>query len=380
VRVTLDVTAVPANPAGAGRYILELATALARRHDLGVELALICRSGDAARWEPLAPVHALSPRPRPLRLAWEQVRLPSALRRLGAEVHHSPHYTMPEAARLPRVVTVHDVSFFDHPEWHERSKVVLFRRAVRVASRHADAIVCVSQATADRLVVTCCPTVPVHVVTHGVDLRRFCPTEPSPGDDERALAPLDIRPPYVAFVGTIEPRKDIPTLVRAFDRMAEAHPELTLVLAGGDGWGLEPVEQALAVSRHRRRVLRPGYVPDEIVPALLRRAAAVAYPSLEEGFGLPALEALACGAPLVTTTGSAMQEVAAGAALLIAPGDADGLAAALDMLVRGDHAGAERRARGLAVAARHTWDACAEGHAAVYRAVHAAAAAAAPSA
>ena len=369
--VALDVSAVPANPSGAGRYTIDLATALSRRDD--VALTYVARTDDAARWEALSPgatVVAAAPRSRPVRLAWEQVRLPRLLRGLPVRVHHAPHYTMPEAADLPRVVTVHDLTFFDHPEWHERSKVTLFRRAIRVAARHAEAVVCVSRATADRLAELCPASCPVRVIPHGVDLGRFRP-EPQEGavDDASALAALGVRPPYVAFVGTVEPRKDVPTLVRAFDRMAPGHPELSLVLAGVDGWGSKGVDAAIAAAAHGDRVVRTGYVPDGIVPSLLRQAAAVAYPSLEEGFGLPALEALACGAPLVTTTGSAMEEMAAGAAMLVDPGDADGLAGVLDMLVRGDAGLDARRQRGFAVAARHTWESSGRAHAELYRAV-----------
>jgi glycosyltransferase involved in cell wall biosynthesis len=151
--------------------------------------------------------------------------------------------------------------------------------------------------------------------------------------------------------------------------MAIAHPELQLVLAGGDGWGAAEVAATIAAARHRQRILRTGYVTDEAIPALLRRAAAVAYPSQEEGFGLPALEALACGAPLVTTKGSAMEEVVGETALLVAPGDVEALAGALDMLVTGDARLAERRAGGIAIAAKHTWEACAEAHLEVYRSV-----------
>jgi glycosyltransferase involved in cell wall biosynthesis len=150
--------------------------------------------------------------------------------------------------------------------------------------------------------------------------------------------------------------------------MCAAHPGLSLVLAGGSGWGAVAVDRAIAESRSPDRIVRPGYVADAVVAALLRQAAAVAYPSLEEGFGLPALEALACGAPLVTTTGSAMQEVVQGAAVLVAPGDVDGLAGALDLLVRRDDGLPTRRTRGLAVAARHNWSASAAGHLDAYRA------------
>jgi glycosyltransferase involved in cell wall biosynthesis len=208
----------------------------------------------------------------------------------------------------------------------------------------------------------------VVVAPHGVDHTRFTPAPPSPDADEQVLAALGVHRPYVAFVGTVEPRKDVPSLVRAFDRIAGVHDSLHLVLAGAGGWKTEAVDGALALARHGDRVQRSGYVPDEAVPALLRNAAAVAYPSLEEGFGLPALEALACAAPLVSTTGSAMEEVAAGAALLVPPGDVEALAGALDMAVRQDTGLAARRDRGLAIAARHTWEASAARHTEAYRA------------
>lgn len=204
------------------------------------------------------------------------------------------------------------------------------------------------------------------VIPNGVDLDRF---RPSGGDDAETLRTLGVRQPYVAFVGTLEPRKDVPTLVRAFDRVAASHPDLSLVLAGAPGWGTKAVDQAVAEAQHGSRVVRLGYLDHEAVPMLLRQAAAVAYPSLSEGFGLPALEALACGAPLVTTMGSAMEEVAAGAALLVEPGDADGLAGALDMLARGDAGLAARRQSGLSVASRHTWTASADAHMDVYRSI-----------
>ena len=369
LRLGLDVSAVPADPRGAGRYTIDLAGALTRRDD--VEVTYISRRDDADRWRRLgsgAEVIAKAPSARPARLAWEQVRLPGILSHLPIQLHHSPHYTMPERSRLPRVVTIHDLTFFDHPEWHERSKVPVFRRAMRVAARHADALVCVSRTTAERLQAILDPVAPVHVVPHGVDLDRFRP-DGNPLADLALLAPLGVQPPYIVWVGTIEPRKDVPTLIRAFDVMASAHPELSLVLAGGAGWGTDAVGAALAVARHADRVVRTGYVADEAMPALLRQSTAVAYPSLEEGFGLPALEALACQAPLVTTTGSAMEEVARSSALLVEPGDARALAGALDMLARGDAGLAVRQGRGLAVALRHTWAASAQGHVEVYRSV-----------
>ena len=177
---------------------------------------------------------------RPGRLLFEQVRFPHLLGSLGVVVHHAPHYTMPERSPVPCVVTIHDCTFFDHPEWHVRSKALLFRRAIRRASLQAGALVCVSEVTATRLRACCEVRAPIVVAPHGVDHERFTPVEPSPGADAAILdasgVPHDR--PLVAFVGTLEPRKGVASLVAAFDRVAETQRDAVLVLGGQIGWGL----------------------------------------------------------------------------------------------------------------------------------------------
>jgi glycosyltransferase involved in cell wall biosynthesis len=368
ISVTIDATAIPEQMTGVGRYVQNLVSALAGRDD--VRFSVITKVGDRSRWDvgnrPIV-IRDAAPRRRPVRLAWEQVQLPLLLSKLNPDVHHGTHYTTPRLARVPKAVTVHDMTLVVHPEWHEKTKVMFFRNAIKAALRSAAVIICVSQATADRLLEFGQPEGAVRVVPHGVDLDKFSAVEGA-GDAE-ILKSLRLSGRFLAFVGTVEPRKGVPDLVRAFERVGGEHRDLKLVIAGQPGWGEAEadLEQAIAASELGDRIVRLGFVDDAHVAPILRAATAVVYPSLEEGFGLPVLEALACGAPTVTTTGSAMDEFAVGAALMVRPGDVGELALAIDSIVRGDSGSEQRRQVGLEVASRRSWAACAAQHVAAYR-------------
>ncbi len=368
MRLLLDVSAVPARPVGAGVYTVQLARGLAEHDEL--DLHLLARQGDATRWSDFAPkaaIHADVPEHRPARLVWEQVRAPALASRLALDVWHGPHYTMPVRLTVPAVITVHDLTFFDHPEWHERRKVAFFTPMLRLSARRAAALIAVSQHTADRVRARLDPRAPIVVAPHGVDHERFRPAPRGNAEDLAALHGLGIRPPYLAFAGTLEPRKDLPTLIAAFARVAPNRPDLRLVIAGRDGWGATAVRDSAAASGVTTRIIRSGWFPGQALPAFFRQSEAVVYPSLEEGFGLPALEALACGAALVTTTGSAMAEVVGDAALLIDPGDTDALATALGRLLDDVALGDRLRRAGPNQAAPYTWAASIERHLAAYR-------------
>jgi len=374
VRVLLDVSAVPDEPRGAGRYVVELARHLARLDEPDLELVLLAGRGDRDRWEALVPasglrVEAEVPRNRPSRLAWEQVVGPRTAARLGVDVWHGPHYSVPLRAPVPLVVTIHDLTLLEHPEWHERPKTLYFGRMIPAAVARAAVCVCVSRHTADRLAAM----VPAHtgrarevmVVPHGVDHARFRP-EPDPVPDLDRLDRIGVRPPYVAFLSTIEPRKGLPNLVEAFARVAAHRPDLSLVIAGGSGWDGGDADAAVAASGVASRVVRTGFLPDDLVPALMRRAAAFVHPALEEGFGLPALEALACGAPVVTTTGSSIEEFVGDAAVLVPPGDVDALTKGIERALDPVESGVLAR-RGPGQAAPYTWEAVAVAHRDAYR-------------
>ena len=210
-------------------------------------------------------VEAVVPTARPARLAWEQVRGPNLAERLHADVWHGPHYTMPARLRIPAVVTVHDLTFFDHPEWHERAKVLYFRRAIVESARRAAVIVCVSDTTAARLDVVAPARGTVMVINHGVDTDRFRPDAADEQDDRVRLAALGIDSPYLAFIGTIEPRKNLPALISAFSRVAPDHPDLRLVLAGRPGWGRRG--RRLGRRERRRRAHRASGLSPRRCPA-----------------------------------------------------------------------------------------------------------------
>jgi glycosyltransferase involved in cell wall biosynthesis len=271
---------------------------------------------------------------------------------------------MPHRGDTPTVVTVHDLTFFTNPEWHESAKVAFFTRAIRYAAHHAAAIICVSELTRRMLQEFVAPSVPVVVAPHGVDLARFTPHD---ADDERRLAEVGIEGPYVAFVGTLEPRKGLDVVLDAFATLAATMPELRLVVVGQRGWGMGPIETALATHPAAERIIQPGYLADSLLPAFLRHARAVVYPSRGEGFGLPVLEALACGAPVVTTRGTVMEEVAGGAARLVPIGDATATAAALRELIDLDD-GARMAIGdlGRARASEFTWERSIERHLEAY--------------
>jgi glycosyltransferase involved in cell wall biosynthesis len=246
---------------------------------------------------------------RPARLAWEQTGLPLLAQEVGATVLHSPYYTCPLRAASPVTVTVHDATFFTEPEHYDKSRRTFFRSAIKTSLRRAARVIVPSKATRDELIrlLDADPT-RIDVAYHGVDPGAFH----VPSDDEKARVRARLGlgdQAYVAFLGAKEPRKNVPNLIRGWIRTAaDLEQSPALVVAGGSGHD-DDIDAAVAEVPARLRLLRPGYLRYADLPGYLGGALVAAYPSHGEGFGLPVLEAMACGAPVLTTPRLSLPEV-----------------------------------------------------------------------
>jgi len=327
--VAVDVTSLIGARTGVGVLVAELVEGLARRDDTALRAFAVTWRGRGALGETLPPGAALTTRPmaaRPLRWAWSRGDRPAIETWTGpVDVVHGPNFVVPPARRAAEVVTVHDLTAWRFPELVDAATAAYPEMVARAVDRGAwvhtpsrwvaDEVIEAVGADPERVV----------AVAHGApDLgaaRR--------GRDAATGHRLAGGERYVLAVGTVEPRKDLPGLVAAFDAVAAEDPDVRLVLAGPDGWGAEALDRAVQRARHGGRVVRLGWVDDDARAALLRGATVVAYPSVYEGFGLVPLEAMAAGVPVVGTRAGAIPEVVGDAAELVEVGDIDGLAGAL---------------------------------------------------
>jgi glycosyltransferase involved in cell wall biosynthesis len=353
VRVGIDGRDVLRKRTGVVNNAVHLTQALVRAHPTNV---VIYTDRPPRIDEPAPadlPIRPLAAPP----VLWKHLALPLALARDHVDVFHSPTGTLPLLAPARQVVTIHDLFAAVEPAWFTPRVGAQLRTTQRRAARTARRVIAVSECTRRDVVERCgVPPERVSVVYNGVDHTRF---QPQDVDAEAIARRFGVPHPFVLCVGSLMPWRNAPRLLRAVARLGYG-----LLFVGRDIWGSDPTER-LAAAEGWRWARFAGYVPDADLPALYNAARVFAYPSLYEGFGIPPVEALACGTPVVASTAGALPEVLGDAALLVDPYDEDALAQAIQAAAEN---GGARREVGFARAARYQWHAAAAATWSVYEA------------
>lgn len=369
MRIGIDATALPPQPVGAGNYIINLIRALAHVESEFEFTVFAQEHGwnlineserEEFRWAKTPQLHPA------VRLAWEQLFFPGLVRRNQTDLLHSLHYTRPYLSGRPSVVTIHDMTFFLFPSLHTRAKRAFFPSVIRLSARTADALVADSESTRqDAIRILGINPGKIFTAHLGVDpaFRRI----EDKAHLDRVRQHYHLPESFILYVGLVEPRKDLPLLVRAYHRVSESDVGLPLVIVGRRGWGSEQVLDQIASLGLKDRVLFTGYVPHPDLPIVYNLASLFVYPTRYEGFGLPVLEALACGVPLITTAVSSLPEIVGDAGLLIPAQDEQALAQAMLSVLADPDLQERYRHKGPEQAAQFTWQRTAEQTLGVYR-------------
>ncbi|MBV8675000.1 MAG: glycosyltransferase family 4 protein [Acidobacteriaceae bacterium] len=358
----IDFTQIPVLRTGVGVYAENLACELDHLVGSGDSLFVLIQSDEqslpkqlgAAKNVQFVRISSRLFRNRAALLFFEQLVLPFILLGYRIEVLHSLHYTHPLICPCRRVVTIHDLTFLLFPGLHTWGRRLIIPFFIRHAMRNADAVIFVSESTrsdAERIITR--SRALGAVVPLGVDPNYSL----SPESEELCsrLTKLGVNQPFILNIGTIEPRKNLLRLIEAFENVADHRPELSLVLAGKLGWFYSQILAQINGSRHAERILAIGFVTEYDKRALLNACELFIYPSLYEGFGLPVLEAMSAGAPVITSSNSSLAEVAGDAAELVDPESVSELSNAISHLLEDEGKMAALRGRGKSRSASFTW-------------------------
>lgn len=354
----IDLSSAAHERAGMGRYAASLTQALL---DIGVPVAAFVHDTRDSRLGPLLrdlPTFTarLPLRRWRLRAAFSYFGGPTMDRTFpGVGLFHATDHLLPKLTRARSVFTLHDTAYLHFPEYYLPRNRIFLRTMMPRFLRRADRVIVVSEHTKrDALHFYALDPEKIVVIPEGVDA-RFSP-EVDPSGVSAIGQRYDLPSRFILHVGTIQPRKNLPTLLEAYAAVRRTHPDVGLVIAGAKGWLYEGFFQRMRALGLDGQVTLTGQVPDDELPALFNAAEVFAYPSVFEGFGLPPLEAMASGTPVVSSDASSLPEVVGDAGILLPPHDIGAWVGALDRVL-GDHLLAEDlRGRGLARAERFTWE------------------------
>ena len=369
MRIGIDGIPLATPKTGIGHYTFELAHSLAALapEDQFELIAPVALSVDTNAAPNLSTVMGRSGR---LRNRWWTIGLPLHLQENRVWLFHGTNYLVPLWRRSVTVVTIHDLSLLLHSNTHPTDLVLRAKKRLPTMTRIANHILTDSEAVKKEI----CEHLQVHpdkITSVPLAPRRTFAPMPSQ-DHVEVRQRLGVEDNFVLFVGTVEPRKNLITLVRAFDllmRTTELRPQL--VVAGQKGWLTDDLYAHIDNSTIRNRILFTGYISDLDLACLYSSCAVSVYPSLYEGFGLPPLEAMACGAPVITSRIPAIMETSLGASKLITPTDVEELTAALVELLNDPQAREHYKTLGLQRATEYTWERTARQTLNVYRQVYA---------
>ena len=340
---------------GIGTYIRNILIELSRL-DQETEYVVLCRPDDVESGDVLGHNFRMVPETAPTYSIAEQFRIPLALARERVRLVHEPHYVLPPAIRCRSVVTIHDCIHLMFPQYLPGKLAYVYAKgSMWSATRQADRVLTVSEASKrDILRFFDIPADKVAVIYNAIDERFLAGPDTRRMDLTRQRYQLDH--PFVLYVGNIKPHKNIERLVEAFAIARRSGPDNLKLIIIGDELSKYPVLRQ-SVHRHKldKHVRFLGFQPQETLAAFYRLARAFVFPSLYEGFGLPPLEAMACGTPVVTSNVSSLPEVAGDAALLVDPYDAEAIAAGIVRAVTDEALRADLIARGLARARQFSW-------------------------
>jgi len=376
MRIGIDATPLPKEPVGAGTYIIQLIRALtvcrAEHETSRGELEFVIFAHQSGRnlidipaspgvnWTILPEKHPVH------RLLWEQTTLPILVQHYNIDILHSLHYTRPAILPCASVVTFHDMTFILYPHLHSNIKRMLFPLVIRFSAQHSQALIAVSECTRlDSIRILNIPDHKIFTVPNGIN-EEFRPISDITRLEE-CRRKYRLPKEFILYVGLIEPRKNLPGLLKAYTRLVQEGGRPKLVIAGRYGWGYEDVARQIRALNLKGKVLFTGYIPAQDLPMVYNLAQIFVYPSLYEGFGFPPLEAMACGTPVISSGESCMPEILGKAPLYFDAYNEDDIAKKMKTIISDKELRKDLIKKGLEQVKEYNWDECAKETLEVYK-------------